>query len=229
MDQSRAINEFPEWKKEARAAASNNRDGLPQQLQAEWSAATCRVLVDWLEHQQRDARYSFMTYVPFRSELDTKPLLEWGWRSNHLVIVPRCVRADRSMELYIISSWDELISGAYGILEPDPTRAKRCEASFVPELVIVPGLAFDLAGGRLGYGGGYYDRFNERLHQLTEEGKRPFPLWLGVGYDTQWMEEVPMDHHDARMDAVVTEQGFQWMSTSASKKLKGAKDGSDTF
>ena len=92
---------------------------------------------------------------------------------------------------------DELVPGAYGILEPDPNKAKRCDASFIPDVVIVPGLAFDLQGGRLGYGGGYYDRFNERLHQLAAYEDKQVPLWIGAGYESQllltcqWISMMP--------------------------------------
>ncbi len=228
MEQNEDTKAIFEQKKEARAAAITHRDQLQEHLRSSWSASACQAIIDWLEQQPGNFD-NLMVYVPFRSELDTKPLIEWSWRSNLTIIVPRCIRAVRSMELYIIKGWDELVPGAYGILEPDPNKAKRCDASFIPDVVIVPGLAFDLQGGRLGYGGGYYDRFNERLHQLAAYEDKQVPLWIGAGYESQLTPDVPMDQHDARVGAVITEQGFQWTSISTSHLPKGDKHGSDPF
>lgn len=228
MEQNEDPKTLSEQKRELRAAAIAQRDQLPEQLRSSWSAAACQAVIDWLEQRQGSAG-SLVVYVPFRSELDTKPLIEWGWRSDRTVIVPRCVRSDRSMELYIIKDWGELIPGAYGILEPDPNKSQRCDASFIPDIVIVPGLAFDSQGGRLGYGGGYYDRLHERLNKLAAEQVKRAPLWVGVGYESQLIPEVLMDQHDARLEALVTEQGLQWSVISTTHLPKGANHGSDPF
>ncbi|MFC5647576.1 5-formyltetrahydrofolate cyclo-ligase [Paenibacillus solisilvae] len=230
MEQNADSEAFYQQKKEARAAAIVRRDSLSEQLRSSRSEAACQAVIDWLEQQQETFHsLRLMVYVPFRSELDTKPLIEWGWRSHLTIIVPRCVRADRSMELYSIKGWEELVPGAYEILEPDPHKAERCADSFIPDIIIVPGLAFDLLGGRLGYGGGYYDRFYERLCKLTAEQAKRFPYWIGAGYELQLTHEVPMDPHDARLQAVVTEQGLRWTSASISHLPKGANHGSDPF
>lgn len=152
-------------KQSARRLAVQKRDGLPEASRMAWSDTVCQRAVEWLRRRigQGAPIRSVMAYVPFRSELDTTLLIEWCWRMGLTVVVPRCVRGDRSMELYAIHAWDELSPGAYGIREPDPVTAQRCKADFIPDVVFVPGLAFDPAGGRLGYGGGYYDRFHERL------------------------------------------------------------------
>lgn len=151
---------------------------------------------------------SIMIYIPFRSELDTTLLIEWCWRTGIKVIVPRCVKESRAMELYLLQAWDELVPGAYGIKEPDPVTVKRWDlAEQLPDIVFVPGLAFDASGGRLGYGGGYYDRFHDLLKETAAEQGQRFPLWIGLGYEAQWIDHVPMDEHDAAVDAVITEQG----------------------
>lgn len=186
-----------------------------------WSDAVCQHAVEGLiRRQERGAPVrSVMAYVPFRSELDTTLLIEWCWRRGLTVIVPRCTRSDRSMELYAIKAWDELMPGAYGIREPDPSAAERCKPGFVPDIVFVPGIAFDRHGGRLGYGGGYYDRFRDRLSMLTRASGSAMPAWIGLGFETQLLAAVPMDVHDAFVDGIITEQGY----------AGGTEHGADAF
>ncbi|ALS29658.1 5-formyltetrahydrofolate cyclo-ligase [Paenibacillus sp. 32O-W] len=186
-------------KREWRRRMSALRDGLPPERRLAWSLDACRAAAAWMEERGIE---SFMTYVPFRSELDTRPLIEWGWERGVAVTVPRANPADRSMTLYRIAGWDDLETGAYGIPEPNPSRAKAFRR--IPDAVWVPGLAFDLRGGRLGYGGGYYDRFDAYLRSLP--GGRP--PWIGMAYEAQLTADVPTENHDARVDGVMTERGF---------------------
>lgn len=194
------------------------RDGLPESSRMEGSDTVCQHALDWLRRRMELGVpvQNVMIYVSFRSELDTTLLIEWCWRMGMTVIVPRCIRADRSMELYAVRAWDELAPGAYGIREPDPAVAARFKASFVPDVVFVPGLSFDLKGGRLGYGGGYYDRFHERLSAAAGLTGSPMPSWVGLGFEAQLEERVPMDEHDVYVDGVITELGYRGGETNGS-------------
>ncbi|WP_246628234.1 5-formyltetrahydrofolate cyclo-ligase [Paenibacillus oenotherae] len=194
-------------KRAARAMAMELRGSIAEELREERSRAACEGAKQWLG-QAWPGCSSMMLYMPFRSELDVRPLIEWGWRSGIAVIVPRCLPEQRFMELYRIHSWNDVHAGAYGIMEPDPSRVPRCGEQFMPDVVFVPGLAFDRQGGRLGYGGGYYDRFYDRLHGLSMKLERSMPLWIGCGYEAQLVAEVPMEEHDARLGAIMTEQGI---------------------
>jgi len=195
-------------KKAIRAAAAASRNLLPEELRTDWSSKASGHAIGWMK-EHLDIISSFMIYVPFRSELDTRGIIEWGWNAGISVIIPRCVSSDRTMELYVLKSWDELAPGAYGILEPDANHAERCGESFIPDVIFVPGLAFDRYGGRLGYGGGYYDRYSEKLSGEALRVGQPTPSWIGLGYESQLQEKVPMELHDARMGAVITEQGMR--------------------
>jgi 5-formyltetrahydrofolate cyclo-ligase len=150
-----------------------------------------------------------MVYVGLRSELDTAVLIEHCWRSGLAVAAPRCEPDGVTMTPFWIRSWDELIPGAFGIREPNPATAVKCEEAFVPDAVLVPGLAFDQQGGRLGYGAGFYDRYYDRLRSLVPI-EEDMSLWAGCCFETQLVSAVPMDRHDARMDAIVTEQQVYW-------------------
>ncbi|GBF77262.1 5-formyltetrahydrofolate cyclo-ligase [Paenibacillus sp. 598K] len=223
-----------ESKRMLRQQMKLRRDGLHETAQTARSAAIRDLALSFI--RKRDARAP-MLYLSFRSEVRTDALIESLWAEGRDVIVPVSNPFDRSLTLYYLRNWDELITGAYGIREPDPGLAEPCEAVVIPDIVFVPGLAFDERGGRLGYGGGYYDRFRETLGQRVRElGRRieagastidrgdatinigeaaslPEPLWIGLAYGEQRIDQVPMEPHDALMDGLITEQGIWLRST----------------
>ncbi|MGG1879940.1 5-formyltetrahydrofolate cyclo-ligase [Paenibacillus cisolokensis] len=196
-------------KQQLRQRMSKRRDSLAEEVRRELSVLACRHAAQLME--QRGLQ-RMLVYVPFRSELDSRPLIEWAWEAGVEVLVPRSVPRDRSMELYLLRSWDQLVPGAYGILEPDPAVAERHEDA-APDIVWVPGLAFDRKGGRLGYGGGYYDRLHDKLNRLRQDPERNAPgtskstMWMGLAYEIQVVDQVPMDRHDAVLDGLVTNEG----------------------
>ncbi|GGG21308.1 5-formyltetrahydrofolate cyclo-ligase [Paenibacillus abyssi] len=178
------------------------RNGITEEHRSEWSRLICNRAAEWL---QASGGKNVMLYVAFRSEVDTRPLVEWAWQAGLTVIVPLSDPLSRTMTLYELRDWSELRPGAYGILEPDPGKAAVCSEDFVPDAVFVPGLSFDTAGGRLGYGGGYYDRFRERLLSKLGPG-RPMPCWIGLAFEAQLADRIPREPHDANVDAVMTER-----------------------
>ncbi len=91
----------------------------------------------------------------------------------------------------------ELVAGVWGIREPDPARCAPM-ATDEPDLVLVPGVAFDIRGGRIGYGAAYYDRLLGRCPPGT-------PL-VAAAFEVQIVDAVPMEPHDRRVDRIVTEQ-----------------------
>jgi len=175
------------------------RDGIAESERRKRSERACGHAARWLREQGADV---FLAYAAFRSELDTRPLLEWGWREGMSVLLPVCVPADRSLELYRVRSCDELRPGAYGLPEPDPARAERWTDLRGIGAVFVPGLAFALDGRRLGYGGGYYDRFAARMREAGGAAR-----WMGLAFGLQIVPEVPCEPHDARVDGYITEEG----------------------
>ncbi|MBD2847158.1 5-formyltetrahydrofolate cyclo-ligase [Paenibacillus sp. IB182496] len=187
-----------EGKRALRQEMRTLRDRLDAASRDAWSARVCDRAARWLT-ETGAARP--MLYAPWRSEVDTGPLIERLWRAGLPVLLPRCEPATRAMTLYRIRSWDELMPGAYGIREPDPRRATRCEEGEWPDAVLAPGLAFDRDGGRLGYGGGYYDRFRERMDAAGADAG-----WVGLAFEAQLVARVPLQPHDAAMDAVMTER-----------------------
>ncbi|QAY66879.1 5-formyltetrahydrofolate cyclo-ligase [Paenibacillus protaetiae] len=189
-------------KNELRKRFTEKRNALSAYERTLRSEAACRQAAVWL---QSVGASSVMAYVPFRTELDTKPLIQWCWETKVQVIVPRSNPEDRSMELYELTGWDGLELGAYGIMEPSPDTNKAVREW--PDVIFVPGLAFDRDGGRLGYGGGYYDRLAVRTDLSSPRGST---CWIGLGYQLQLSQEaLPMEAHDKRIGGVATEEGIK--------------------
>jgi 5-formyltetrahydrofolate cyclo-ligase len=134
--------------------------------------------------------------LPFGSEWDAKPLLAAALERSKTVALPRVNRATRMLEICAVTRPGEDIAPGYrGIPEPCAHCAALDLASI--DWVLVPGVAFDREGHRIGYGGGYYDR----LLPLLREGARR----VAGAFELQWVERVPAAEHDIRMDAIVTE------------------------
>ncbi|WP_310499859.1 5-formyltetrahydrofolate cyclo-ligase [Paenibacillus qinlingensis] len=143
---------------------------------------------------------TLMSYMPFRSEPDVAPLMEWCWQQGIRVLIPKVVADTKTMNLHIISRYEDLESGAYGIREPRNDVPIEHDLGAV-SMIVVPGLAFDLDFGRLGYGGGFYDRF---MQLFAARGlKRPFAV--AAAFDNQLIPAVPSSWHDFRVDGIVTE------------------------
>lgn len=192
-------------KKELRAEKTLARNELSSDQRRELSFLVCKHALTWLE--EKDIT-SLMTYMPFRSELDTRPLITGAWKDQRRVLLPRVIPASGEMSIHVVNAWNELELGAYGIYEPASGRdSKEPEAITLPDAVFVPGLSFDLQGGRLGYGRGYYDRLRASWEKDEHTAVKP-PVWIGLAYGMQLVPKVPMDEHDAFMDMLITENGI---------------------
>ncbi|MGA2061578.1 MAG: 5-formyltetrahydrofolate cyclo-ligase [Thermoguttaceae bacterium] len=139
-----------------------------------------------------------MTYLDIGSEVRTRPYVPELWRLGKSIVVPYCVA--RELRLFHLKNMDELSLGTWQILEPKPEWRKRAERHVNAaelDLILVPGVAFDRYGGRLGLGKGYYDRF--LLHI------RPDALKIAPAFECQLVDNIPVLPHDVRVDLVVTE------------------------
>ncbi|MGB9886147.1 MAG: 5-formyltetrahydrofolate cyclo-ligase [Moorellales bacterium] len=180
-------------KKALRARLLTRRQSLPpEEVRTLSRAVAVRVKALECFHQ---ARVVF-AYVAFRQEIETAELIQTAWETGKRVAVPRVDRQNRRLLALEIRSWSELAPGTWGIPEPGP--AAPAVAPEEIDLALVPGVAFDRRGYRLGYGGGYYDRFLPLL--------RPEARSLGLAYSWQVLERLPVESTDVPVDYVVTEQ-----------------------
>jgi len=141
----------------------------------------------------------FMTYVDFGKEVRTFPLIKSQIKEKRIVI-PYCEQNE--ICLFLLKKLDELAVGYFGILEPKIELRRLTDRKIdVDELqvVLVPGVAFDRQGGRVGRGQGFYDRFLEKLPKKT--------LTIGLAFDFQVFDEVPMTSKDQRLNLIVSETG----------------------
>ncbi len=139
-------------------------------------------------------------FASTRGEPDTRPLFDAAIAAGREVLLPRC-HTRVTMEFAPVTAWDELRPGRYGLLEP--TRDAVAAPWSSDDLVIVPGLAFDRRGGRLGRGGGHYDR-------SFGAAPKGAPWLLGLGFSFQLVGEVPMDEHDRLLDGVCAGGELVW-------------------
>ena len=136
-------------------------------------------------------------FISKPDEPDTRPIIEHCWSSGKKIAVPVVLPDTFDLFHSEIKSFDDLVSGMYGTQEPSSERRIKMNPEIF-DLVIVPGVAFDRQGGRLGHGKGYYDRFLE--------GTRAFRLALA--FDCQLLKTVPTEIHDVPMNAILSESGI---------------------
>ena len=137
-------------------------------------------------------------YVHTRDEVQTVDAIRSAMQAGKSVYVPYCVQDQ--LGLFELRDFDDLAPGAFGVLEPKPNLRNEPSRKIDPtdiSLVIVPGVAFDRHGGRLGYGKGFYDRLLSDVRGQAE--------LIGLAFDCQLFEEIPMEPHDVAMDLVITE------------------------
>lgn len=141
-----------------------------------------------------------MAYSTFGSEVDTATFIAAVHDSGKTLVLPKIDRKRNCLAIYSVGRDEgDLMAGVWGIREPDPAVCGLVAPGTL-DFVLVPGVAFDPRGGRIGYGKGYYDKL---LHACMAEGGRP---WTAAGaFDLQMVERIPMETHDIPIHAVATE------------------------
>lgn len=128
-------------------------------------------------------------------EIDTENIISYAWNVGKRVAVPKSCPGTSQLDFYVIDTFSQLEKGYVGLLEPNVTSSKRIEKDSI-DLLIVPGLVFDKMGFRIGYGGGYYDRFLQAFANET----------LALTLESQLIERIPHDSYDIPVNRLVTEK-----------------------
>lgn len=152
---------------------------------ADFSNNLCIKILNMPTYQ---SAHTILLYSPLPDEADISPIINDAYKNGKTVLLPKVVGDD--LELHIYKGVDTLERGAFGILEP--TGKVFWDYNQI-ELAIVPGMAFDKAGHRLGRGKGYYDRLLTRLTQAHK---------IGVCFQFQYLDTVPSEAHDVCMDSI---------------------------
>jgi len=142
--------------------------------------------------EYRDAK-TVLFYVSYNGEVFTHDIIKEALKVKK-VIVPISNKEDNTLSLSILESWDDLELGSYGILEPKKDRIKEISIDDI-DLIIVPGVGFDLNGNRMGHGKGYYDKLLEKTKATS----------IGLAFEFQIIEKIPTEPHDISLDKIVTE------------------------
>ena len=179
-------------KAELRSTLRRRRAALPAEAVEGWSAAIAARLNGLPEFRRADTIHCYASSLP--GEVGTDRLIAQLLTERRRVVCPR-VRAHGQLEHREISALSHLVDAAFGLREPDPELAPPVDPE-IANLIIVPGVAFDVEGGRLGMGGGYYDRF---LAQVSA------PI-VGLAFEMQLVDRLPMSMHDQRVDVIATER-----------------------
>jgi 5-formyltetrahydrofolate cyclo-ligase len=160
-------------------------------------AATSHAIAErLLDLEQIQGASTLMVYLGFGSEVLVDDVIRWGWTAGKRIAVPLCSPASRGLIACRIDGFDELDPGHYGIREPKGNCIRPVPEEEI-DTVIVPAVAFDRRGHRLGYGGGYYDRFLPRV---------PRAMRVGAAFAHQIVAEIPADPHDVTVDRIATER-----------------------
>lgn len=205
--EKKEIKETQDWKKELRKQGLSKRDNLSDSYRSLADEQILHRLCEMKEYRQAEL---ILVYVSYKSEVDTKQLIIKALSEGKRVAVPKVINRNGEMEFYGIDGLFELEKGYQGIEEPivldkQPIclsneemklaeRGKDCNL-----LMILPGAVFDANGNRIGYGGGFYDRYLQR--QNCERLQT-----VAVCYEEQLVNQLPAELHDYRVKCVVTER-----------------------
>ncbi|MBB6715336.1 5-formyltetrahydrofolate cyclo-ligase [Clostridium gasigenes] len=180
-------------KKEFRNMIIKNRDSLSL---VERNLNDNLILETLLKSKMYKESTNIFTFINYGSEVKTKIFIIKALEDGKRIFVPKTVSGTREMKAVEISSLDNLKPDNWGILEPKTFKGeidKQCL-----DLIIVPGVAFDKDGNRIGYGGGYYDRYFSGLNSRIKK--------VVLAYDLQIVESLVTEKHDVTIDFIITEK-----------------------
>ncbi len=189
-----ALDQLRQRKQEIRREALGRRNGL-----ADGETLSRRIFEKLTGLPEYGRARTLSLYLDTRSEVRTQWLLPALWAEGKKVAVPYCVGDE--LTLFHLTDPDELAPGMMRILEPRPEWREVADRRVAPgelDLIIVPGVAFDLHGNRLGYGKGYYDRLLEQV--------RPDTVKIAVCFACQLVPSASRLAHDVPMDKIITEE-----------------------
>ena len=183
---------MPRTKQELREAARGRRSHLSSDAIREQSRSICHLVLMLLDEQD-----PVMVYASKPPEVQTVLLIDGILSRRKGLVVPIIDQETRSLRLSYLTDSSCLVTSTFSVPEPigneRPARPEDIRA------VVVPMIAFDGTGHRLGYGAGYYDRFLQHYPGLVK---------IGVAFSCQEVEEIPADENDVSMDLIVTETGI---------------------
>lgn len=188
-----------EHKIQLRTVMSEKRKQITAEEKQRMDAAICRRLIALAGFRYAD---EILTYSPLKNEVDISEVNASALKSGKLLAFPKCIPGTSNMDFYEVSSMDELEKGSFSIMEPRSDCKLWLPTEKKSVLCIIPAMAYDKDGYRLGYGKGFYDRF------LAD---RDF-IKVGVVYSKFLVDyKLPRGRFDLAVNVIVTEKGYHFV------------------
>ncbi|MDU2121445.1 MAG: 5-formyltetrahydrofolate cyclo-ligase [Clostridium celatum] len=182
-------------KKKVREEIVKKRNNLSSEIKKEYDELIFKQLIE--SNIYKKAKKIF-TYVSFGSEIDTIKFINHALNDNKKIYIPKTDKSKKEMVAIRINSLDNMNVDKWGILEPKVVDKNKIEKNF--DLILIPGLAFDRNGNRIGYGGGYYDKY---LSQIKETSNK-----IVLAYDFQIVNNIENEPHDIKTNYIITNNDF---------------------
>jgi len=178
-------------KKDIRKFILEQREKIDDNIRSEWDKNIFDLFIN--SELYKKAKVIFV-FVSFKSEVNTHQIIETALKDSKTIYVPKIQLKEKGMEIFEINSLEQLKLGYFNILEPQEGCLSAPMDSI--DLILMPGVAFDRRGGRVGYGKGFYDRFLRNMIKTVNK--------IALAYDLQILDKVPMDEFDVRIDGIIT-------------------------
>ena len=175
-----------------RETVKSRRDSMSKYEIEERSSAIVKKLLDF---DILNVNQSIFFYINFGSEVETLSTIEKLTALGFRILVPRVDWVNKRMEIYPFDSVENLVKSKYGILEPVKDTENQIDYSEI-DVCITPGVAFDRQKNRIGYGGGFYDKFFSFNKAATR---------IALAFDMQLVDQIETDLHDEKVDMIITE------------------------
>ena len=189
--------EIRKHKTEIREYYLEKRRNLAPEVRAQMGEKICRNMISSATFRYADI---ILMFYPKDDEIDIRPIAEAALAAGKKIAFPRCNPEDHSMVFHYVNSFDELEPGSYNIMEPpaELPAFDRAQAETCNVVCIVPAVVFDKKGFRIGYGGGYYDRYLSGFRGTK----------VGMAYRDFIVNSVPHSRFDLTVDVMMSERGL---------------------
>lgn len=182
-------------KREIRKDIISKRNSCDKVIREGWNNGVFEKLIN--SKLYNDAKSIFI-FISYGSEVDTIKIIEHLLKEGKEVYVPKTYKDIKEMKAVKITSLSNMVKDKMGILEPVDVSEDSIGQKF--DLIIMPGVAFDSFGNRIGYGGGYYDKYLSNYNEETEK--------VALAYHMQLLNKIETEDHDIKVDYIVTERNI---------------------
>lgn len=148
--------------------------------------------------QEYKTANTILFYISYNNEVHTHEMIQESINKGKTIAVPVIQNNNQTLTISKLSSWKNLTKGPYNILQPKKESIQKLNINDL-DLIIIPGVGFDLKGHRIGHGTGYYDKLLKNFHHTP-------PPFIGLAFELQILEEIPVEQHDIPVNKIVTEK-----------------------